>query len=93
MGSTMILGHMGRDYGDHMGWDDPGPWLMIVFGVAVLAVLIGALVVLARFLGRPSRPTSPGGPIQGSARDLLDQRYARGEIDTAEYEERRQRLS
>ena len=39
-------------------------------------------------------PWSPGPPAPGSsrAREILAERYARGEIDTAEYEERLQRL-
>jgi putative membrane protein len=47
--------------------------------------------------GEPGRPSQPGpswpsGPGGSRAREILAERYARGEIDTAEYEERLQRL-
>ncbi|WP_447925802.1 SHOCT domain-containing protein [Georgenia muralis] len=47
--------------------------------------------------GQPWRPGEPGpswpsGPGGSRAREILAERYARGEIDTAEYEERLQRL-
>lgn len=55
----------------------------------VLLVLVGiALVALIRYLWR-----GPGGePSASSARRLLDERYARGEIERAEYLQRRQDL-
>ncbi|MCC7017280.1 MAG: SHOCT domain-containing protein [Rhodospirillales bacterium] len=56
----------------------------------VLLVLAGiALVALVRYLWRGG-----GGPdvTSSSARRLLDERYARGEIDRAEYLQRRQDL-
>ncbi|WP_454778542.1 SHOCT domain-containing protein [Georgenia muralis] len=47
--------------------------------------------------GEPGRPghqgsSWPSGPGASRAREILAERYARGEIDTAEYEERLQRL-
>jgi putative membrane protein len=50
------------------------------------------VVVLVRVLGdRPHQPDAR--PLdRNRAREVLDERYARGEIDTVEYEERRQRL-
>ena len=62
------------DWFDHgMQWMFFGPLLMLLFIAACLS--IGYLVVRAM---RPSR-----------AIDLLRERYARGEIDEAEFEKRR----
>jgi len=58
-----------------------GPLLMIFW----LVVLVTAIVLVLRWLG-----AMPGGSTpQRSARDVLDERYARGEIDHDEYEKRR----
>jgi putative membrane protein len=62
--------------------------LSFLFFVALLAVLSWALV---RWLG--GRPLTSGPSAGPSALEILRQRYARGEIDTATYEEMRQRLA
>ena len=64
------------------GWG-MGGWMMVGYGlvaVLILAVLVGALIVLSR---RASGPRGSVAPT--SAKELLDQRYARGEIDDDEY--------
>ena len=59
-----------------------GPFFMILG----LAVVIALIVLLGRWLGRPSfSTTSPA----RTALDILKERFARGEIDKDEYEERR----
>ncbi len=80
----------GGGYGPGMsGWGwGPMSGLHGIFWF-VLLVLVGvALVALVRYLwrGGGAEPTS------SSARRLLDERYARGEIDRAEYLQRRQDL-
>jgi len=51
------------------------------------ALLVGLIVLIVRWLGgAPRRHASP------DALDTLKQRFARGEIDTAEFEERSQQL-
>lgn len=78
-----------------MGWDHMGGWGM-VWGWLFLALLIVGLVVLVVVLvrllsARGQRPDdSPSG--HSRAREVLDERYARGEIDDTEYDERRRRL-
>ena len=62
-----------------------GPIMMIVF--IVLTVLIIAWVLRAVGLGWQS------GSQGSTALDILNNRFARGEIDRAEYEERRKLLS
>lgn len=75
------------------GWHGMG-WGGMVWGWLFLAVLIVGVVLLVIALARgrggdkaESRPTGRSG-----AREILDERYARGEIDTAEYQERLQQL-
>jgi putative membrane protein len=64
-----------------------GPLWMIV----VLAVVIAVTVLLIRWLGGPWQGgTAP--PPNRTALDILKERFARGEIDKAEYEDRRRVL-
>ncbi|MCG6942198.1 MAG: SHOCT domain-containing protein [Thiohalocapsa sp.] len=58
--------------------------------ILVWIVIIGAVVLLVRALtgGSPGAWTAGG----KSARQLLDERFARGEIDRDEYEEKRRLL-
>ena len=77
------------------GWSDgsSAPWYGMIFGpimmivFIVLTVLIIAWVLRACGLGWQS--TSQG----NTPLDTLKHRFARGEIDRAEYEERKQLLS
>lgn len=85
-------------YGPHMmgewGWGGMifGPF----FAILMLAVAIAVGVWLVRWLGGPGQP--PGGwhhttPPGRAPLDILKERYARGEIDKEEFEERRRTLS
>lgn len=77
----------GWDYGTSAPWYGMifGPIMMIIF--VVLTVLIIAWVLRAVGLGWQSS-TQGNTPL-----DALKHRFARGEIDRAEYEERKQLLS
>jgi putative membrane protein len=79
-------------YWDHMngsGWT-----MMIVWSL----IWIGFLGVIARFAVQRTRtsshgsPPKPSQPSASTARELLDERLARGEIDADEYERRRSAL-
>ncbi len=80
-------------WGYGFGWG----WLMMAFGtvvwIALLVVLVWALIhwLNTRTSTPVPLPTS-GVQIGPSAEEILRQRYARGEIDTATYEQMRERL-
>lgn len=81
--------------GQHMGWWGTGlGWLFLVLLVLGIAVLVTVLVSMFRSgTGRGSGGgAGPQGPEPNRARDILDERYARGEINAAEYDEMRRRL-
>ena len=81
------------DYGPRMMWLGGG-WERKFFGPSFMLLVVIAVVLTVVFLGRRS-----GGSWQGSTPppgrtplDILKERFARGEIDKAEYEERRRVL-
>jgi putative membrane protein len=80
----------GYGYGPHMMWDGWTGWMMGPLAMLLwIAVLVVLAVLLFRWLaGRGDAP--PRGTR--SAIDILRERYARGEIDREEYEERRRVL-
>ena len=84
-------------WGPHMmGWG--GGWYAMIFGplfmILFLAVLVALAVVLVRWLGGPWPGTYPPHqfPPGRTALDILKERFARGEIDKAEFEDRRRVL-
>ncbi len=68
------------------GWD-PSTWVWPVVLVIGLSVLAAGLVLLRRARAAPGDAGADGRP--GTARAILDERLARGEIDVSEYERRR----
>lgn len=74
-----------------MGWGWGGMVLGPLFMLALLALLVAVIIALARWLGG-DRAWLSATPSR-SARDVLDERYARGEIDREEYLKRRQDIS
>ncbi|MBO6720125.1 MAG: SHOCT domain-containing protein [Rhizobiaceae bacterium] len=83
-------------WGPHMmGWG--GGWFGMIFGpifmILVLAVVIAVAVLIVRWLGGPWHATAPQQPpTTQSPLDILKERFARGEIDKEEFEERRRIL-
>lgn len=70
------------------GWF--GPIVMIVFWVAVIALVIWAFTALLSSSRRtPPRAHEPG---DDSAMRILRERYARGEIDAEQFEQARRVL-
>jgi len=78
------MGHM-------VGWGAWGAWAGMAFGGLMmllwLALIVTLIVALVRWLGGATRRTSGR-----DALDILRQRFARGEIDADELEERSRHL-
>jgi putative membrane protein len=86
----------GDGYGN--GWSGAGGVLMVVIMLAVLALIVVGIVLLVRGLGRhdhvqqsPSQGLQPG-PGSKGALQVLEERYARGEIQREEFLQRKQDL-
>lgn len=81
-------------YGPHMMWWGQG-WYGMIFGplfmILVLAVVIAVAVLLVRWLGGSWQPTHRAPPGR-TPLDILKERFARGEIDKEEFDERRRVL-
>jgi putative membrane protein len=80
------------------GWGDAGGALTVVFMLAVLALIVVGIILLVRGLTRHDQvqqgppPGSPPGPSSKSALQVLEERYARGEIQREEFLQRKQDL-
>lgn len=79
---------MNWEYG--MGWGMGWGWLgmMLFWLVPILLIVVG----LKYFFGGGSRPTPGMRDDRQKALDVLEERYARGEIDRAEFIEKRDDL-
>ncbi|MCL5882763.1 MAG: SHOCT domain-containing protein [Actinobacteria bacterium] len=88
----------GWGYGDNFFI---GGILMMIFWVAIVVGIVILIVWLTR---QSTGHTHQAGPVQGpypgpgaehheTAIDILNARYARGEIDKAEYEQKKKDLS
>ena len=73
--------------GDWQGWFF-GPISMIVF----IALAIVVVVFLVRWLGAPTQRSALHSPSDITPLDILNERFAKGEIDKEEFEERRRML-
>ncbi len=71
------------------GWGD---FFLTLLGLALLVLFVWAVIRLLQEKTTPLPPSTSMPPIQPSALDILNQRYARGEIDTVTYEQMRERL-
>ncbi len=79
-------------YGPHMMW---GGWYGMFFGPLMMIIFIAVVVVLVvlavRWLGG-SHGASQHSSSTKTPLDILKERFARGEIDKEEFEERRRVL-
>ena len=64
-------------------------WLWMFGGLILFAGLVALFV---RALSGPAAPQDAGAPRQASALDALRERFARGEISAAEFEQARKAL-
>jgi putative membrane protein len=72
----------------HDWWGPSGMWFGPIWMIVWLAVLVAIVVGLVRWLG-----SGDTGRLRRTAREILDERYARGEIDREEYLKRKQDIS
>ncbi len=79
----------------HYGWE--WGWGHMIFGSLMMILFWGgiivALVVAGRWLGGGSSHGTTPATSRNKALDILQERFARGEIDKEEFEERRRLLS
>jgi len=88
-----------RYHGPGMMWN--GGWAGWIVGplmmLAFLAAAVAVVVVVVRWLGGGATSHQPpdggGGGRAASALEILEQRFARGEIDEEEFRRRKQALS
>lgn len=85
-------------HGNHpMGWDGSGwGWGHMIFGGFMMIAFWGAIILLIVLLVRwLSSGHAHGAPLPGHKTPLqiLQERFAKGEIDKEEYEERKRLLS
>ena len=85
----------GYDYGHGpgmMGWGSGMGWfggiIMLIFCIAVIV----GIILLIRWLIISTKTTSHGTSSGDSALEILKRRYARGEIDKQEFEEKKKDL-
>lgn len=88
--------HGGYPCGPHMaGWH--GGWGGMIFGPLLMILVPVALIVAVLLAARQFWPTSGPSPAQPTVPqtplDILEERFARGDIDKEEFEERRRILS
>ncbi len=92
-GAPALAQQTGPFYGPGMMWD--GHWFGWVIGplmmILILVAIVTAVVLLVRWRGGPGHATTAGPPAM-TPLDILKDRFARGEIDKQEFEERRQVL-
>lgn len=85
-----------QGFNDHMwGFDGGWGWWWAIAMILLWVVVIAAIVWLVRSLaGRDDRSDRgrDSAPGESRARAILDERYARGDISTEEYRERREAL-
>lgn len=82
-------------WNDGMGWMMGWAWLfwiLLIVGVIVLVTLLVLVLTRGGPAGRQGGGAVPTGAGPPRAREILEERYARGEISTEEFHERRRTL-
>lgn len=85
MSLTEFIAQQSNDW-DHMnGWGGGWMWL---WGVAMMAGFVALIVWLARASSGASGPNVPPRDPTDRAKEILAERFAKGELTTEEYRER-----
>lgn len=86
-------GYMHSPWGNMMGgWG----WMGMVFNLLILILIVAALIMAIRWVLQGGRSREGNDTRQGSsgrAMEVLKERYARGEIDKDEFEQKKKDLS
>jgi putative membrane protein len=82
----LAWGWRGMGPGMMYGWD--GGWLMGIVMVLFWVLIIGTIAALVRYFGGRHESSLP----ENSAIEILKRRYAQGEINRDEYEEKKKEL-
>lgn len=69
---------------DMMGGTDYSSWLFALLWLVIIAI---AVVLLVKYLGKPASDQKNEDPIE-----VIKARYAKGEIDKKEFEEKKKAL-
>lgn len=74
-------------------WNNTSGWFM-VYDIIKFLIIVAVIVYIARLIitNHGKQKNSNTGASSNRAIDLLKERYAKGEIDEAEYEERLRNL-
>ena len=64
------------------GWLCPMQWMSIMVVLTIVVILVVLFVSRGMFVGNAGRDAA-----SSSARKILDERYAKGEIDREQYEQ------
>jgi putative membrane protein len=68
------------------GYGDVGSWWMVLIAVLIPALVIAAIVVAVIYVSRAAHPAHVD--RANTARSILEERFARGEIDEDEFKRR-----
>tara|TARA_B100000427_G_scaffold325156_2_gene331537 strand:+ start:512 stop:853 length:342 start_codon:yes stop_codon:yes gene_type:complete len=83
----------GGYYYGHPMWSGGWTWGHMFMGWGMMAAFLIAVIVIVVLLTRGSGADGGRSSDASSALDILNERYARGEIDSAEYQERKKAIS
>ncbi|MDA1096111.1 MAG: SHOCT domain-containing protein [Chloroflexi bacterium] len=96
VGATVLvissMAFAGWGAGPGMTWSLGWMWLMPLMMVGFWGLVILAVVASVQAMSRP-RDIDSHSESTGSAREILDRRYAGGEIDREEYEQKKRDLA
>ncbi len=69
------------------------PWIGMILGPIMMIGTLVLTIVIAMYIARAFGFGSYAPPPTKTARDILDERFARGEIDREEYLDRKKHIS